>query len=132
MNIAFDTNTYRAAADGNQFFVALGKKADQLALPIIVLGEIKAGVLLGSKKDRNTVLLAEFLANPRVRILDMDEDTATYYASIFVQLRTQGTPIPENDIWIAALCLQHGFTLATQDKHFSHVTGLQTLGLTAS
>lgn len=65
-----------------------------------------------------------FLNSPRVEILFADEQTTHHYARLFYQLRKQGTPIPTNDIWIAALVVQHDLVLCARDHHFEHLPQL--------
>jgi len=88
---------------------------------VVVLGELRAGFLKGSKRARNESILREFLSSPRVRTLDVDEGTSEWYAAIHDHLRREGTPIPANDLWIAASTAQHGLKLVTTDEHFKQV-----------
>jgi tRNA(fMet)-specific endonuclease VapC len=83
------------------------------------LGELRAGFLFGSEGKKNERNLELFLNRPRVRMLWADENTTHHYARLFLQLRRQGTPIPTNDIWIAALTLQHDLVLYSRDAHFN-------------
>jgi predicted nucleic acid-binding protein len=86
-----------------------------------VLGELRAGFAIGSQGAENEGLLRRFLLRPGVSILMPDEQTTHHYGSIFRQLRYQGTPIPTNDMWIAAPVLQHGLVLCARDQHFDHL-----------
>lgn len=131
MKLAIDTNAYRALDDGNTTILSAVGSADRVAIPAVALGEIQTGILLGSRQTENKDRLAKFLRSTDGSIVHVDDDTASYYAKVFAQLRRQGTPIPTNDIWIAALCLQHGFALATFDSDFTYVPLLETVGLTA-
>jgi predicted nucleic acid-binding protein len=88
------------------------------------LGEIKAGFFGGSQSRRNEILLQELLSKPTVGVLLPDRETAQHYARLFVQLRRAGTPVPDNDLWIAALALQHDLTLITRDAHFKKIPQL--------
>jgi tRNA(fMet)-specific endonuclease VapC len=83
-----------------------------------VLAELRAGFSLGSKGPQNEAALRRFLFKPSVEVLYADEQTTHHYASVYRQLRRQGTPIPTNDMWIAALVLQHSLTLCARDAHF--------------
>jgi len=87
-----------------------------------VLGELRAGFLKGSRLTENLAELEQFLASPRVAVVLVDEETAERYAVIFESLRRAGTPIPTNDIWIAASAMQSGSVLLTTDPHFQDVT----------
>jgi tRNA(fMet)-specific endonuclease VapC len=119
MKLALDTNAYSAAARGEPRFVALVQAAQHVYLPFIVLAELRAGFAVGSLGRRNEALLARFLSSSRVSVLYADEQTIHHYANVFAQLRRQGTPIPTNDIWIAAIVLQYDLALLTSDAHFS-------------
>jgi tRNA(fMet)-specific endonuclease VapC len=121
VRLALDTNAYGAAARGDPKAVALLRAADRLVLPFVVLAELRAGFAAGTAGRRNEAALTRFLATPRAEVLYADEQTTHHYASVFVQLRRQGTPIPTNDVWIAALVLQHDLVLFTQDAHFSRL-----------
>jgi len=90
----------------------------------MVVGELQAGFALGNQRAKNQLVLDGFLSQASARVLVPDEDTARHYAALIAQLRTAGTPIPTNDIWIAALVLQHGYALATRDTHFRRIPQL--------
>jgi tRNA(fMet)-specific endonuclease VapC len=121
VRLALDTNAYSAAARGEERAVALVRTADRVTVPFVVLAELRAGFAVGSAGRRNEAWLTRFLASPRVEVQYADEQTTHHYANVFAQLRRQGTPIPTNDIWIAALVLQHDLVLLTQDAHFSSI-----------
>jgi tRNA(fMet)-specific endonuclease VapC len=121
VRLALDTNAYSAAARGDPKSVAMLRAADRLTLPFVVLAELRAGFAVGGAGRRNEAALTRFLASSRVDVQYPDEQTTHHYANIFAQLRRQGTPIPTNDIWIAALVLQHDLVLLTEDIHFSNV-----------
>ena len=86
---------------------------------------VRFGFLNGSRARTNLANLDTFLDSPRVEVLSCDEETALRYAELRLQLKRQGTPIPMNDIWIAALALQHGATLFTRDADFDHLPQLR-------
>jgi tRNA(fMet)-specific endonuclease VapC len=125
--LALDTNAYRALDDGNAVLAGYVKSAPQLALPIIVLGEMYYGIFLGSKKEENLATLNRFLALPRLEVLHIDETTARLFGEIATELRRLGRPIQQDDMWIAALCKQYGYALATADAGFGAITGLETV-----
>jgi tRNA(fMet)-specific endonuclease VapC len=87
-------------------------------------GGSEGRVLWGSQRHKNQFLLQAFLAKRTVGILFPDRYTAEQYARLFVQLKRAGTPIPDNDLWIAALSLQHQLTLITRDQHFERIPQL--------
>jgi tRNA(fMet)-specific endonuclease VapC len=124
MKLALDTNAYSAAARGEPRSVALVQAAPHVCLPFIVLAELRAGFAAGTLGRRNEALLSRFLSSPRVSVVYADEQTTHHYANVFAQLQKQGTPVPTNDVWIAALVLQHDLALLTSDAHFSHLPQL--------
>lgn len=124
VRIAIDTNRLTDLFRGD---AKLGEEigaCEQVWLPVIVLGEIRAGFLGGSHHGRNEGLLRQFLAKPTVGVLLPDRETADHYARLFVQLKRAGTPVPDNDLWIAALALQHDLVLITRDRHFEKIPQL--------
>lgn len=127
MRILIDTNCYSEIDDGDPDTIARVQSATEVWVPLIVLGELYAGFELGMQKERNEKQLEDFLSQPSVDVLYPDDETARDYGRVFQQLRRQGTPIPTNDIWIAALALQHGLVLDSSDRHFMYVPGLMLL-----
>lgn len=124
MKLALDTNAYRALGDGDPKASDLFQQADLVALPIPVLAELRFGFLSGTRGRQNEAALLRFMDSPRVTVLDCDDETTHYYAEIRLQLKKQGTPIPINDVWIAALVLQHRMTLLTYDRDFERIPQL--------
>jgi tRNA(fMet)-specific endonuclease VapC len=118
VTLALDTNRYADLCRGNARAVEIVESADAIWLPSVVVGELRAGFAAGSQGPRNEAVLRRFLLKPGVGILYADEQTTYHYASVYRQLRKQGTPIPTNDIWIAALVLQHSLSLYDRDRHF--------------
>lgn len=118
MKLALDTNRYTDLCRGDVGVVQTVELADQVWLPFIVLGELRAGFVVGNQGPRNEAVLRRLLMRPGVGVLYADEQTTHHYASIFRQLRKQGTPIPTNGMWIAALVLQHSLVLCARDVHF--------------
>lgn len=102
-------------------------RADWIGIPLIVIAELRAGFLGGSRSSANERRLTEFLSSERVEVLYPDDGTAHHYARIYQQLRKQGTPIPTNDLWIAALVLEHDVHLFDRDRHFDHLPQLARL-----
>jgi tRNA(fMet)-specific endonuclease VapC len=118
VKLALDTNRYADLCRGDVGVVQTVELADEVWLPFIVLGELRAGFVVGNQGPRNEAVLRRLLMRPGVGVLYADEQTTHHYASIFRQLRKQGTPIPTNDMWIAALVLQHSLVLCARDVHF--------------
>lgn len=125
MRLLLDTNRYTDLARGLPDVVSSCAAATELWLSLISLGELRAGFAGGTKNNQNEVVFQRFLAKPTTGILYLDETTTNFYAALHVQLRSAGTPIPANDLWIAALAIQHDLTLDTRDRHFLHVPGLK-------
>jgi predicted nucleic acid-binding protein len=120
MRILLDTNAYsdwRRYAKWNRTI----SSANEVLLPAIVLGELRYGFHGSSKATENESKLAAFLRHPVVRVLSVGESTSKCYAHLKNFLRKQGTLIPENDIWIAALVLEHTAPLVSSDAHFDHL-----------
>lgn len=124
MKLALDTNAYRLAMDGDPQAVLLVRTADRLLMPVPVLAELRYGFLNGTQGRANEAHLVRFLDRPRVEVLRCDEETTVRYAELKLQLKKQGTPIPINDVWIAALVLQHQATLFTRDSDFERIPQL--------
>jgi tRNA(fMet)-specific endonuclease VapC len=118
VRLALDTNRYTDLCRGDKSVVEKVELADEVWLPFIVVGELRAGFAVGSQGPRNEAVLRRFLLKPGVGILYADDQTTYHYANVYRQLRKQGTPMPTNDIWIAALILQHSLVLFARDTHF--------------
>jgi predicted nucleic acid-binding protein len=112
---------------GHAPLTELLEAAEEVLVPATVLGELHAGFEMGSRREVNRRQLTEFLALPGVETLAITPDIAERYGILVGQLVRQGTPIPTNDIWIAAAALETGARLVTADPHFNHVPGLITL-----
>lgn len=119
-----DTNIYSNAMRGEDAVVATLRRAPRVGVTSISIGELLSGFKGGANEQENRTQLAEFLDTPRVVIYGVTENTAEFYASILDGLRHSGTPIPTNDIWIAAVALEHGLRLYSMDHHFGSVAGL--------
>ena len=119
--ILLDTSAYSAHLYSHADVRGAIQRASEIGFSAVSIGELRAGFLKGGRSRRNEELLASFLASPRVRILAVDEETASRYAAIHDHLRRQGTPVPTNDIWIAATAAQYGLRLVTLDQHFLDV-----------
>ncbi len=121
MRVVIDTNRYRDFCDGKDDAVAIVRKSSEIHIPLIVVAELRSGFACGNKGPENEQILSRFLNKERVKLLSADEGTTFIYANLFRQLRTQGTPIPTNDLWIAALTIQHGLLLFSRDTHFNRL-----------
>jgi tRNA(fMet)-specific endonuclease VapC len=121
MRLALDTNRYTDLCRGAAEVVELVEHAEAIFLPYIVLGELRAGFALGSRGAENERILRRFLMQPGVAVLFADDQTTHHYSALYRQLRRQGTPIPTNDLWTAALVLQHDLVLCHRDGHFDYL-----------
>ena len=118
MRLVLDTNRYTDLCRGDASVIHTVELADEVWLPFIVVGELRAGFAVGNQGPHNEAVLRRFLLKPGVHVLYADEQTTHHYATVYRQLRKQGTPIPTNDMWIAALVLQHSLILFARDTHF--------------
>ena len=124
MKLSLDTNAYVAFARGEAWAVGPMRQADQLLISVVVLAELRSGFVCGNQSSRNEQSLTRFLNSKRVRIAEANEETTHAYARLFAWLRHQGTPIPTNDIWIAAVTLQNDAILLSRDTHFEKLPQL--------
>lgn len=124
MRIALDTNRLTDLFQGDRKLASWLGTCEEVWVPLFVLGEIKAGFYGGTQHERNDTLLQKFLSKETVDVLLPGVHTAEHYGRLFAQLKRAGTPIPNNDIWIAALALEHHLVLATRDHHFERIPQL--------
>lgn len=120
-----DTNALSAAADDHPTIVAALSEAEELALPVVVLGEYRYGISQSRHQARYKRWLDELIAD--CTVLDINEGTTHHYAAIHLELRKAGRPIPTNDLWIAALCRQHSLSILSRDRHFDLVSGIRRI-----
>ena len=120
-----DTNALSAAADDDRGVVAVLSRAEQMVLPVIVLGEYRHGIAQSRSRASYEDWLAGLLHD--CMVLDIQEPTTHHYAEIILELKRKGKPIPTNDIWIAALCRQHSLPLLSRDRHFDLVAGTKRI-----
>lgn len=123
MGIILDTNVLSAVAEGDITAAQKIARTGPAFIPVIVLGEYRFGIAQSQRK----IIYERWLEEVRFpsRILDVTEDTAVYYSSLRLELKRSGTPIPSNDLWIAALSRQHGLPLLSRDRHFDRIQGFQ-------
>ena len=118
-----DTNALSAVADGDPRVVAEFSRATRIAIPVIVVGEYRFGIAQSHRNSEYQRWLEEMLA--ACRVLEVSEETARHYAAIRLELKRAGTPIPSNDVWIAALSRQHALPVLSRDEHFDLIKGLR-------
>lgn len=129
--LTLDTTAYSHLRRGESRTVGVVADADVVFIPAVVIGELEAGFRTGSRYLENRRVLEEFLLEPYVRVIDVTMDVARRYGEIFAELRRAGTPIPVNDIWIAAATVASGTHLVTFDTDFSKIPGLSHTTLTS-
>ena len=122
MRLLVDTSAYSGFMRGHPEIKVAIQEADEIYVNSIVLGELGAGFIKGRRRRRNEAELKRFLGSPRVKLVDVTEDTAERYAVILNSLWRAGTPIPTNDIWIAASAMEHGLEVLTTDDHYQKVS----------
>lgn len=123
--ILLDTNAYSGYRKGDDRVLDVLAAAERVYLSVFVLGELLYGFKSGSREVENRRELDDFLRKPTVRTVHTTYDTADLFGMLKQQLRHEGTPIPINDVWIAAHCLETGSTLITFDDHFGAIDGLR-------
>ncbi len=126
MRVALDTNRLSDLLRGEVELVRFLERCESICIPFAVLAEVRVGFLNGSRLNENEARLANFLNAPNVAILYASRYTVDHYSNLVVQLKRAGKPIPINDVWIAAICLEHTLTLLTRDRHFDNLPQLLT------
>jgi tRNA(fMet)-specific endonuclease VapC len=121
MRYCLDTSAYSHFKRGDPQVVDLIDRAEWIGVPVIVLGELAVGFGSGTRSHKNEAELRQFLSNPAVDVLDVTADVVPIYADIVLALKKAGTPLPANDLWIAALAVRHGAPVLTYDSHFQKV-----------
>lgn len=123
--VSLDTNIISALLKGDAQIANKIDESDEVYISAIVIGELQYGAQYSTQVKKNTADINKLAT--RYTILNTDLETAVIYGQIKAKLRKQGTPIPENDIWIAACAIQYGLELSTKDRHFKEVEGLSIL-----
>ncbi len=127
MRVAIDTNRLTDLFKGDADLASYLGTCDEVWLPFVVLGEIKAGFYGGTRQAQNELLLSRLQSRETVRILYASRETAEQYARLFAQLKRAGKPVPDNDLWIAALALENDLALLTRDGHFNQIPQLRRI-----
>jgi len=122
--VMIDTNIYSLAMKGDAGVVGVLREIDRIGISTISIGELFSGFKGGNTEKKNREELDIFLDSPRVVVHPIEVETADFYAAVLNRLKSAGTPIPTNDIWIAASAFQHGYKLYSRDKHFRFMQGL--------
>lgn len=122
--VLLDTSAYAALLGGDEEVLEAIAAASEVFISIFVLGELWAGFRGGSRERENRERLEAFLGKPSVIVIDATRDTAEIFGRVKDRLRRAGTPIPINDVWIAAHAIEHGAEIITYDRHFTFIPGL--------
>ena len=129
MRILLDSNGYSRLMRGDSQTAAVVRDATEILMSAVVIGELLYGFRNGSRFDRNAADLRSFLDNPYVSFVPVGPVTADRYSRIAAALRAKGSPIPANDVWIAAHAMETGADLVSADRHFEAVDGIAWLRL---
>ena len=132
VRVAIDSNRYTDLCSGIPEVVSVIEGADEVWVPLIVVAEQRAGFAHGTRREDNERVLTSFLNLPGVTVASPDEQTTHFYAELYAYLRRHGTPIPTNDLWIAALIVQHDLVLFDRDTDFDRLPQLARLPLAPS
>jgi tRNA(fMet)-specific endonuclease VapC len=124
MKIMLDTNAYVGFKRNRIELVDIIVSSERVLISAVVLGELMFGFRSGSRFKENLAELDNFMKHEAVELVQIGAITADRYSRIAAQLRQKGTPIPTNDIWIAAQTMEHGAELITSDQHFEKISGL--------
>jgi tRNA(fMet)-specific endonuclease VapC len=125
MKVLIDTNAYSALMRGDGRIADLLDSSELVYLSTIVAGELLAGFKGGARERQNRACLEDFIRRGgKTALLPVRWDSAERFAQIMRALRTKGRPLPINDVWIAAQCLETGAMLVTMDAHFQEIDGL--------
>jgi tRNA(fMet)-specific endonuclease VapC len=124
VKLALDTNRYVDLMRGDADVRALVEGARKVLVPFVVVAELRAGFAVGARGRANERFLQRFLGKAGVEVVYATDATTHHYGALYRQLRQQGTPVPTNDLWIAALVTEHGARLCTRDAHFEHLAQL--------
>jgi predicted nucleic acid-binding protein len=130
--LVFDTSAYSHFRAGHAEVLDTLARAERVLVPVTVLGELHAAFELGTRPRENRRLLDDFLDEVFVDTLDATSSTALHYGRLFAALKRAGTPLPVNDIWIAAATIDCGGTLISFDSDFARISGLSVVLLAAA
>jgi tRNA(fMet)-specific endonuclease VapC len=123
--ILIDTNAYASFLAGDRAVLDALAETETVYLSIFVLGELYAGFKAGNREIENIAILKKFISKPTVSILDANNETAEIFGMLKSALKSAGTPLPINDVWIAAHAMEIGAVIVTYDRHFARVPGIR-------
>ena len=127
MRILIDSNRFIDFCAGEMEVVDAFEQAALVVVPFIVLAEIRVGAQSIKRGDAQVRILGELLQQPGVRVVHSSDSTTHHYAALYARLRKAGTPIPTNDLWIAALAIEHELVLYSRDAHFDLIPSIPRL-----
>jgi tRNA(fMet)-specific endonuclease VapC len=127
VRILIDSNRFIDFCAGEQAVVDAFEQAALLVVPFIVLAEIRVGAQSMKRGDAQARILGELLQQPGVRVAHSSDTTTHHYATLYARLKKAGTPIPTNDLWIAALAIEHSLVLYSRDAHFDLLASIPRL-----
>lgn len=127
--LVLDTSAYSHFRRGHAGTLDALARAERVLIPVTVLGELEAAFELGSRARDNRRVLDDWLAEPFVDLIDTTDSVARHFGRVFSTLKREGTPLPVNDIWIAAATLDCGGALLTFDRDFERIPGLDVTKL---
>lgn len=128
MTLVVDTNAYSAFCRGTESVINAFEEADALIVPSIVAGELYSGFLQGNRREANWLEFNTFLSQSGISLQSIGQKEAEKYALLVKNLKEAGTPVPTNDIWIAATALACGAAVITRDIHFNDMKGVFVVG----
>ena len=129
MRVLLDSNAYSRLMRGDDQAAAVVRDATEILMSAVVVGELLYGFRSGSRLEKNMADLRSFLNNPYVSFVPVGPVTADRYSRVAAALRVKGSPIPANDVWIAAHAMETGADLVSADRHFESVDGIAWLRL---
>jgi len=124
VRLLLDTDAYSALKRGHTTTVGLVRRSEEVLLSTVVAGELLHGFRCGSRFERDRQDLDEFIASPFVKVISVTMVTADRFGRVAAALRKRGTPIPTNDIWVAAQAMESGAELLSFDRHYEAIEGL--------
>lgn len=128
MRLLIDSNRFIDFCAGESEVVDAFEQAALLVVPFVVLAEIRVGAHSLRRGDTQVRILGELLQQQGVRVAHSSDTTTHHYAMLYARLKKAGTPIPTNDIWIAALAIEHSLVLYSRDAHFDRFPDIPRLG----
>jgi tRNA(fMet)-specific endonuclease VapC len=127
MKFILDTSAYTEFNRGNERLKGWFRSENDIVVPLIVVGELRAGFAAGSRREENEQLLQRFIDTPNVSTVSLTDKTTHIFARTYLALRLAGTPIGSNDLWIAATSIECKWPLLTLDSDFSRIDKLEIL-----